>query len=61
MIKFKGLKTGDILEVKHEGKRFLVYYLDIYKNNFNLVVSKIKGTVKEILIINRDEVIKKYE
>ena len=61
MIKFKGLKTGDILKVKHEGKEFLVYYLDIYKNNFNLIASKIKGKTKEILIINRDEVIKKYE
>ena len=61
MIKFNNLNTGDILKIKHKGKEFLVYYLDIYKNNFNLIVSKVKGRSKEILIINRDEVIKKYE
>ena len=62
MIKYNSLKTGDILKVKHNGKEFLVYYLEIFnENKSSLIVSKVKGKHKEILVINRDEVIKKYE
>lgn len=61
MILYNDLKTGDILEIKHNNKKMIVYFLEFYnQEKYSLIVINIKGKKKNIFLINRDEVIKKY-